>query len=206
MEGTDPVNKKLAAALSGGAVLVVALSGCSSNNKDSGPDPKLVAWAKTVCDAVPAQDAKIRAANASIAKIATDSNLPPKTAKATYAQAFQDMADGYKALAAAISSAGAPPGVDGGAKRQQDAAKNLSGLSSSYADLKKQVDGLDTKDQGKFAQGLHEVADQTKQIGKQSNSGTEALKRLEQGDVQAAIAKQPSCQVAASASASATTG
>ncbi|MFG2126164.1 small secreted protein [Streptomyces sp. NPDC048710] len=206
MEGTDPVNKKLAAALSGGAVLVVALSGCSSSNKDNGPDPKLVAWAKTVCDAVPAQDAKIRAANASIAKIATDSNLPPKTAKATYAQAFQDMADGYKALAAAISSAGAPPGVDGGAKRQQDAAKNLSGLSSSYADLKKQVDGLDTKDQGKFAQGLHEVADQTKQIGKQSNSGTEALKRLEQGDVQAAIAKQPSCQVAASASASATTG
>ncbi|MFF4044518.1 small secreted protein [Streptomyces sp. NPDC001816] len=201
------MNKKLAAALSSGAVLVVALSGCSSN-KDSGPDPKLVAWAKTVCDAVPAQDAKIRAANASIAKIATDSNLPPKTAKATYSQAFQDMADGYKALAAAINSAGAPPGVDGGAKRQQDATKNLSGLSSSYADLKKQVDDLDTKDQGKFAQGLHEVADQTKQIGKQSNSGTEALKRLEQGDVQAAIAKQPSCQVAASASASApaTTG
>ncbi|MGW2745864.1 small secreted protein [Streptomyces sp. NPDC001450] len=201
------MNKKLAAALSGGAVLVVALSGCSSN-KDSGPDPKLVAWAKTVCDAVPAQDAKIRAANASIAKIATDSNLPPKTAKATYSQAFQDMADGYKALAAAISSAGAPPGIDDGAKRQQDAAKNLSGLSSSYAGLKKQVDDLDTKDQGKFAQGLHDVADQTKRIGKQSNSGTEALKRLEQGDVQAAIAKQPSCQVAASApaSTSATTG
>ncbi|MFF7970832.1 small secreted protein [Streptomyces sp. NPDC007905] len=205
MEGTDPVNKKLAAALSGGAVLVVALSGCSSN-KDSGPDPKLVAWAKKVCDAVPAQDAKIRAANASIAKIATDGNLPPKTAKETYSQAFQDMAEGYKALAAAISDAGAPPGVEAGAKRQQDAAKNLNGLATSYADLKKKVDGLDTKDQGKFANGLHEVADQTKQIGEQSNNGTEALKRLEQGDVQAAIAKQPSCKVAASASAPATTG
>ncbi|WP_208643190.1 small secreted protein [Streptomyces diastatochromogenes] len=205
MEGTNPVNKKLAAALSGGAVLVVALSGCSSK-KDSAPDPKLVAWAKTVCDAVPAQDAKIRSANASIAKIATDSDLPPKTAKATYSQAFQDMADGYKALAAAINGAGAPPGVDDGAKRQQDAAKNLSGLSSSYAGLKKQVDELDTKDQGKFAQGLRGVADQTKQIGEQSNSGTEALKRLEQGDVKAAMAKQPSCQVAATASASATTG
>ncbi|MCZ0987780.1 small secreted protein [Streptomyces diastatochromogenes] len=199
------MNKKLAAALSGGAVLVVALSGCSSK-KDSAPDPKLVAWAKTVCDAVPAQDAKIRSANASIAKIATDSDLPPKTAKATYSQAFQDMADGYKALAAAINGAGAPPGVDDGAKRQQDAAKNLSGLSSSYAGLKKQVDELDTKDQGKFAQGLRGVADQTKQIGEQSNSGTEALKRLEQGDVKAAMAKQPSCQVAATASASATTG
>ncbi|MFE5402066.1 small secreted protein [Streptomyces sp. NPDC056580] len=193
------MNKKLAAALSGGAVLVAALSGCSS--KDSGPDPKLVAWAKTVCDAVPAQDAKIREANASIAKIATDSNLPPKTAKSTYASAFQDMADGYKGLAAAINSAGAPPGVEGGAKRQKDAAKNLAGLATAYGDLKKKVDGLDTEDQGKFANGLHEVADQTKQIGEQSNSGTEALKRLEQGDVKDAIAKQPSCKVAASASA-----
>ncbi|MFI1764588.1 small secreted protein [Streptomyces sp. NPDC020800] len=199
------MNKKLAAALSGGAVLVVALSGCSSK-KDSGPDPKLVAWAKTVCDAVPAQDSKIRAANASIAKIATDSNLPPKTAKETYSQAFQDMSDGYKAIAAAISSAGAPPGIPDGAKRQQDASKNINGLASSYADLKKKVDGLDTKDQGKFAKGLHDVADQTKEIGQQSNSGTEALKRLEQGDVKAAIAKQPSCQVAASATASTTAG
>ncbi|ANP56251.1 ribosomal protein L18 [Streptomyces griseochromogenes] len=199
------MNKKLAAALSSGAVLVVALSGCSSK-KDSGPDPKLVAWAKTVCDAVPAQDSKIRAANASIAKIATDSNLPPKTAKETYAQAFQDMAGGYKAIASAISSAGAPPGVSDGSKRQQDAAKNLNGLSASYAALKKKVDALDTKDQGKFAKGLHDVADQTKEIGQQSNSGTEALKRLEQGDVKAAIAKQPSCQVAASASASSTAG
>ncbi|MBJ6639680.1 small secreted protein [Streptomyces sp. DHE7-1] len=207
MEGTYPVNKKLTAALSGGAVLVVALSGCSGS-EDSGPDPKLVAWAKTVCDAVPGQDAKIREANASIAKIATDSNLPPKTAKSTYASAFQDMADGYKGLAAAINSAGAPPGVDGGAKRQKDAAKNLTSLATAYGDLKKKVDGLDTKDQGKFAKGLHEVADQTKQIGEQSNSGTEALKRLEQGDVKEAIAKQPSCKVAASGSApaSATTG
>lgn len=205
MEGTDPVNKKLAAALSGGAVLVVALTGCSSS-KDSGPDPKLVAWAKTVCEAVPAQDAKIRSANASIAAIATDSNLPPKDAQKTYAQAFQDMADGYKALADAISHAGAPPGVKGGAKRQQDAAENLAGLSTAYVDLKKKVDGLDTKDQGKFAQGLHDVADQTKEIGKQNNSGTEALKRLEQGDVQEAIAKQPSCKVKASSSAPAASG
>ena len=34
MEGTNPVNKKLAAALSGGAVLVVALSGCTSSGGD----------------------------------------------------------------------------------------------------------------------------------------------------------------------------
>ncbi len=147
MEGTDPVNKKLAAALSGGAVLVVALSGCTSSNEDKGPDPKLVAWAKKVCDAIPAQDGKIRSANASIASIATNSNLPPKSAQKTYAQAFQDLADGYKALADALGDAGAPPGIDDGAKRQRDAAKNLDGLSASYVALKKKVDGLDTKDQ-----------------------------------------------------------
>lgn len=203
MEGTNPVNKKLAAALSGGAVLVVAVSGCSDSGEE-GPDPKLVSWAKTVCDAVPAPNAKIRSANAAIAAIATDSNLPPKSAQKTYAEAFQDMADGYKALADALDTAGAPPGVDGGAKLQRDAAKNLAGLSSSYAELKKKVDGLDTKDQGKFARGLKDVASQSKEIGKQSDSGTQALKRLEQEDVKKAMAKQPSCKVAASSSGSAT--
>ncbi|MFJ4950236.1 small secreted protein [Streptomyces sp. NPDC088760] len=203
MEGTNPVNKKLAAALSGGAVLVVAVSGCSGSG-EKGPDPKLVSWAKTVCDAVPAPNAKIRSANAAIAAIATDSNLPPKSAQKTYAEAFQDMADGYKALADALDTAGAPPGVDGGAKLQRDAAKNLAGLSSSYAELKKKVDGLDTKDQGKFARGLKDVASQSKEIGKQSDSGTQALKRLEQEDVKKAMAKQPSCKVAASSSGSPT--
>ncbi|MFI1837601.1 small secreted protein [Streptomyces olivaceoviridis] len=200
MEGTNPVNKKLAAALSGGAVLMVTVSGCSDGG-DKGPDPKLVSWAKTVCDAVPAQDAKIRSANASIAAIATDTNLPPKDAQKTYAEAFQDMAEGYKALADALDSAGAPPGIDGGARLQQDAAKNLAGLSTSYADLKKKVDGLNTKDQGKFAKGLKEVALQTKEVGKQSYSGTEALKRLEKGDVKEAMAEQPSCKVTPSGSA-----
>ncbi|MFF5550997.1 small secreted protein [Streptomyces olivaceoviridis] len=194
------MNKKLAAALSGGAVLMVTVSGCSDGG-DQGPDAKLVSWAKTVCDAVPAQDAKIRSANASIAAIATDTNLPPKDAQKTYAEAFQDMAEGYKALADALDSAGAPPGIDGGARLQQDAAKNLAGLSTSYADLKKKVDGLNTKDQGKFAKGLKEVALQTKEVGKQSDSGTEALKRLEKGDVKEAMAEQPSCKVTPSGSA-----
>ncbi|MGW0882918.1 small secreted protein [Streptomyces sp. NPDC002671] len=205
MEGTDPVNKKLAAALSGGAVLVVAaLSGCTSS-KDSGPDPKMVAWAKTVCDAVPAQDAKIKAANAAIAKTAADTTNPPATIQKTDSKAFQDMADGYKALAAAISNAGAPPGIEGGAKRQQDVVRNLSGLSTSYADLKKKVDALNTKNQAKFAKGLHDVAAQMTELETKNKSGTEALKNLEQGDVQNAIAQQPSCKKLGSA-APATTG
>ncbi|MFF4398063.1 small secreted protein [Streptomyces sp. NPDC001480] len=200
MEGTKPVNKKLAAALSGGAVLAVALTGCSSGG-DKG-NPKLDAWAKQVCDAVPAQDAKIKAANAAITKTASDTSNPPATIQKTDSQAFQDMSDGYKALASAISGAGAPPGVDSGAKRQQDAVKNLNDLSAAYADLKKKVDALDTKNQGKFATGLHDIATQMTDLQKQSQSGTTALQNLEQGDVKDAIAKQASCKkVSASASA-----
>lgn len=191
MEGTDPVNKKLAAALSGGAVLVVALSGCSSNK---GTDPKLIAWAKTVCDAVPAQDAKIKAANEAISTTASDTTSSAATIQKTDSKAFQDMSDGYKALAAAISSAGAPPGVDDGAKRQQNVVTTLNSLSASYADLKKKVDALDTKDQAKFASGLQDVASQTTQLETQSKSGTAALNALEQGEVKDAIAEQASCK------------
>jgi hypothetical protein len=200
MEGTNPVNKKLAAALSGGAVLVMALTGCTGGGaKDN---KELDAWAKKVCDAVPAQDAKIKAANASIAEAASDTSNPPETIQKTDSQAFQDMSDGYKALATAISGAGSPPGVDGGAARQKDAVKNLNELSGAYADLKKKVDALDTKDQAKFATGLHDIATQMTALEAQNKSGTAALKNLEQGDVKDAIAKQPSCKkVAASASA-----
>ncbi|MGW5461577.1 small secreted protein [Streptomyces sp. NPDC003996] len=202
MEGTNPVNKKLAAALSGGAVLVVALSGCTSSGGDKGPDPKLVAWAKSVCDAVPAQDAKIKAANAAISTTAADT-AKPETLQKTDSQAFQDMADGYKAIATAVSDAGAPPGVQDGAKRLQDVVKSFNGLSASYAGLKKQVDALNTKDQAKFASGLHDIAVQMTDLEKQHKSGTDALEKLQQGDVKNAIAQQASCKkVAATASSS----
>ncbi|MER6533044.1 small secreted protein [Streptomyces sp900105755] len=203
MEGTDPVNKKLAAALSGGAVLVVALSGCSSNK---GTDPKLIAWAKTVCDAVPAQDAKIKAANEAISTTASDTTSSAATIQKTDSQAFQDMSDGYKALAAAISSAGAPPGVEDGAKRQQNVVTTLNSLSASYADLKKKVDALDTKNQAKFATGLQDVASQTTQLETQSKSGTAALNALEQGEVKDAIAEQASCKKVSSTTSTGASG
>jgi hypothetical protein len=199
MEGTNPVNKKLAAALSGGAVLVLALSGCSSDDGNK----ELDAWAKQVCDALPAQDAKVDAANASIKQAATDNNAPANVQK-TDSQAFQDMSDAYSALAQAVQKAGTPPGVDDGEKKHKDAVSALTTLSTSYAALKKQVDALDTKDQAKFADGLQDIATD---LGKLSKSGNTALKNLEQGDVKDAMAKQDSCKkVAASASARAATG
>ncbi|MGV9629767.1 small secreted protein [Streptomyces sp. NPDC003487] len=192
MEGTNPVNKKLAAALSGGAVLVLALSGCSSDNGNE----KLDAWAKQVCDAVQPQAKKIEAANAAIQKETSD-NSAPKDVQATDARAFQDMSDAYKAIGAAVQRAGAP-NVDGGEKKQQDAVKELDALSAKYAALKKQVDALNTTDQAKFADGLKGIA---AELDKLSKSGSDALKNLEEGDVGKAMSKQESCKTASAPAA-----
>ncbi|MFF6880513.1 MULTISPECIES: small secreted protein [unclassified Streptomyces] len=194
MEGTKPVNKKLAAALSGGAVLVLALSGCGGDDSNE----KLDSWAKQVCDAVQPQAKKIESANAAIQKETSDNSTPEDVQK-TDAQAFQDMSDAYKAIGTAVNKAGAPD-VENGEKKQRDAVKELNTISTSYASLKKQVDGLDTKDQGKFADGLKDIATE---LDKLSQSGNDALRNLEEGEVGQAMAKQSSCK-SATASAGAT--
>ncbi|MGW9027538.1 small secreted protein [Streptomyces sp. NPDC055722] len=199
MEGTNPVNKKLAAALSGGAVLVLALSGCSSSSSGA-VDDKLSTWAKQVCDAVQPQAKKIASASTAIQKETSDNSTPDQVQK-TDSQAFQDMSDAYKAIGAAVQGAGAPE-VDNGAAKQKNAVKELNDISTAYAALKKQVDGLDTKDQGKFAEGLKNIATR---LDKLSQSGNDALKELEAGDVGKAMAQQASCK-STSASASATAG
>ncbi|MFF9122774.1 small secreted protein [Streptomyces sp. NPDC014889] len=190
MEGTKPVNKKLAAALSGGAVLVLALTGCTDSAADSKNDA-LNTWAKQVCDAVQPQAKKIEAANAAIQKETSDNSAPAQVQK-TDAQAFQDMSDAYKAIGQAVNTAGAPE-VDNGKKKQQDAVKELDGLSASYSSLKEQVDKLDTKNQAKFADGLKDIATR---LDKLSRTGNDALKKLEEGDVGRAMAQQPSCKSA----------
>lgn len=187
MEGAEPVNKKLAAALSGGAVLVLALSGCGSDDGNE----KLDAWAKQVCDDLQPQAKKIAAANSAIQKETSDNSTPEEVQK-TDAAAFQDMSDAYKAIGAAVSKAGAPD-VENGEKKQQDAVKELNTISSSYASLRKQVDDLDTKDQAKFADGLKEIATE---LDKLSQSGNDALTRLEEGEVGQAMAQQETCKSA----------
>ncbi len=197
MEGTNPVNKKLTAALSGGAVLVMALSGCSSDDGNE----KLDAWAKQVCDAVQPQAKKIEAANIAIQKETSD-NSSPEDVQKTDAKAFQDMSDAYKAIGAAVDKAGAPEAGDAknSEKKQQDAVKELNSISASYASLKKQVDDLDTKDQAKFADGLKDIASE---LDKLSTSGSNALKELEEGEVGQAMAKQSSCKSASGAASAA---
>ncbi|MDX3522495.1 small secreted protein [Streptomyces scabiei] len=188
MEGTDPVNKKLAAALSGGAVLVLALSGCSSDDKTN---DKLNSWAKQVCDSVQPQIRKIAAANASIQKETSDDSAPADVQKAD-SQGFQDISDAYKAMATAIQRAGAPD-VEDGAKKQKAAVAELNQLSAAYGELKKKSDALNTKDQAKFADGLEGVATELEKLSK---TGSDALKQLEQGEVGQAMAEQQSCKSA----------
>jgi len=195
MEGTDPVNKKLTAALSGGAVLVLALSGCSSSDDSN---DKLNSWAKQVCDAVQPQAKKIEAANTAIQKETSDNSTPEEVQK-TDAQAFQDMSDAYKAIGAAVQKAGAP-NVDDGEKKKTDAVKELNDIAASYASLKTQVDKLNTKDQAKFADGLKDIATS---LDKLSTSGNDALKNLEEGDVGKSMAKQESCKSASAPASSA---
>ncbi|MBO3674052.1 small secreted protein [Streptomyces sp. NEAU-YJ-81] len=184
MEGTNPVNKKLVAALSGGAALVLALTGCGGGDDDK----KVNDWAKSVCDEVQPQLKKIQGANTAIQGAADEQDS--KKLQQTDSKAFQEISESYGALAKAVNKAGPPP-VDGGDKTQQQAVKELNATSGAYTKLKTSVDKLDTSDKSKFAQGLKGVADE---LDKLSKSGDQALQKLQEGKVGSAMAKQSGCQ------------
>ncbi|MFI8824529.1 small secreted protein [Streptomyces sp. NPDC053431] len=177
------MNKKLAAALSGGAVLMLVLSGCSDDKSDKVND-----WAKTFCDQAQPQIQKRANANQLIISTAADSK--PATIKAADSKAFQDIAAADRALAKAVESAGAPP-VDNGEKIQQDAIKELNATAVAYDGLKKQVDALDTTNQQKFADGLKVVSDS---LAKIQTMDQDAVAKLQAGELGQAMAKQPGCQ------------
>ncbi|WP_257231980.1 small secreted protein [Streptomyces sp. Rer75] len=188
------MNKKLVA-LSGGAALVLALSGCGGGD-DS--DKKANDWAKSVCDEVQPQLKKIQGANASIR--AASEEQDSKKLQQTDSKAFQQISESYAALAKAVQKAGAPP-VDNGEQTQKQAVKELNATSGAYNDLKTTVDKLDTSDKSKFAEGLKGVADELKKL---SDSGDKALQQLQAGKVGTAMSKQPGCQKPKTGATSAT--
>ncbi|MFF4170179.1 small secreted protein [Streptomyces sp. NPDC001744] len=177
------MNKKLAAALSGGAVLMLALSGCGDDEGNKVDD-----WAKSFCDQAKPQIQKRADAHQIIISTAADSK--PADIQAADSKAFQDIADADRALAKAVESSGAPP-VENGEKVKQDAMKELNDTAVAYEGLKKQVDALDPTNQQKFADGLQGVANGLTKIEKMDQN---ALSKLEGGDLGKAMAKQPGCQ------------
>lgn len=186
MEGTNPVNKKLVAALSGGAALVLALTGCGGDDDDG--DKKVESWAEKVCDGVQPQLKKIQDANAAIQGAADEPDS--KKLQQTDSRAFQQISDAYRALGRSVKDAGAPP-VDDGEKTQTEAVKELNATSRAYDDLKTTVNELDAKNKSKFAEGLNGIAEE---LTKLSKNGDDALQRLQDGKLGEAMAKQKGCQ------------
>jgi hypothetical protein len=178
------VNTKLAAALSGCAALALTLTACSD-----GSSAQTDEWAKQVCDKVQPQVKKIQEANASINGASKEKNSSADVKK-TDAAAFEKISGAYKSLAGAVDQAGPPP-VDDGEALHKDAVSELRGISKKYSDLRTTVDGLDTKDQAKFAEGLQGVATKLDSLGK---SGDKALSKLQSGDVGKSMANQKGCK------------
>lgn len=177
------MNRKLAAALSG-AALALALAGCG----DDGENKELDAWAKTVCDAAKPQVEGARVALSDLARV--NQGEKPADLKARLSGDVGALAKSKSERAKSLDAAGPPP-VDDGEKLQQDAVDELRASAKAYTDLKKQLDGLDTKDKSKFAEGLEGVGAEIKKLG---SSKDEALKKLESGDVRESMTKQASCK------------
>ncbi|AYV29040.1 small secreted protein [Streptomyces sp. CJ_13] len=185
------MNKKIAAAVSGGAVLMLVLSGCGGDDSDK----KAEAWAKKVCDAWQPELRKIETANADIKRVSSESNKPEEVQK-TDSEAFQTMSDSYKTMGAALTGAGVPPAKEGQAT-QDAAVKGFADTSKGYADLKAKVDALDVKDQNKFAEGLKDVANG---LAEATKGGEEALAKLKAGGLDKVMNSQKGCQVTVVAS------
>ncbi|WKX71758.1 small secreted protein [Streptomyces sp. XD-27] len=180
------MNKKLAMALSGGAALVLALTGCSDDEDES--KKKADAWAKQACDDMQPQLKKIVDANVSLdkAKHEPDQKKYQKVALTAFGQISQ----GYSGLSKAIKDAGAPP-VDDSEKLQKDTIAKLDAAAKGFTEQRTAVQKLDTSDKGKFAKGLQDISANVEVVNK---SGADALKKLQVGDLGEAMARQPGCQ------------
>ncbi|MFI6287388.1 small secreted protein [Streptomyces sp. NPDC051018] len=176
------MNKKLAAALSGSVVLVLALSGCGGDDKDSVDD-----WAAKYCDLAKPQIQKQAQVEQLIRSTASDGK--PGDIQAADSKAFQDLSDVNKAFAAAYRTAGQTP-VKEDRELVDAAVAEFDANAKSYLDLKKQIDALDAQDQQKFADGLKPIADGLAKI----EQNRAAWNKLRVSTTGKAMAKQPGCK------------
>ncbi|WP_424213045.1 small secreted protein [Streptomyces sp. BI20] len=180
---------RLTAALTGGAVLALVLTGCGGGDEDAEAKKKTDAWAKTVCDAWKPEVEKIRKAEEDIKKVSGDATKPEEVKTADSA-AFGNIAAAYKALGAAVTNAGVPP-VSSGKSAQTEAVGKFDKTSQGYTALKTRIDALDTKDQAKFAKDLGEIAKGIDPLVTEAKSGFE---QLDKAGLSAAMNAQPGCK------------
>ncbi|MEF2527603.1 small secreted protein [Streptomyces sp. CS62] len=183
------MNKKLAAAVSGCAALVLVLSGCGDDG-----DEKANAWAKKVCDEWQPQLDKVEKANAEMKRVSSQDSKSDEVQKVDSA-AFQTQADAYTAMAKALRDAGVPPVKDGQSMLDASAG-GFDTAAKGYADVKTKIDALDAKDPAKFADGLEALGGDIEVANQGSKS---AFDELNKSGLAKALNAQKGCKVASPA-------
>ncbi|KRV47582.1 hypothetical protein AQ490_06725 [Wenjunlia vitaminophila] len=184
------MNEKVATALAGAALAALALAGCGGGDDNS---KEMEAWAKDVCGSM--KTLLDRAEQAEKDTGVVKEGEKPADLKKRLSQDMDTAATSYRELADDVNGAGPPP-VDDGEQLHRDAVEQLRNSAKAYEDLKQQVDELDTKNQGNFAEGLTDVSKEQQALGKMDS---EALRKLGTGETGRAMAEQPGCKASSSA-------
>jgi len=184
------VKKRLLTVPAMGALLAFGAVACGGDNTE-----QLNTWAKSVCEAAQDPITQSQAALADTGKVKQGES--PADLQKRLSTDLGALARTNQQLADAIDKAGAPK-VDNGAQVQQGAVDELKQTGQGYLDVQKKLNALPNTDQAKFADGLRSVGDQVQRLAQQS---TEALNKIQSGDLGTAIAKQPGCKAGAAAPA-----
>lgn len=176
--------KKKLAAVGGVVLLAASATACGSEDHTK----ELNTWAKKVCGPAKPQIKSAQTALADTGRV--HKGEKPNELRTRLSRDIGKLVTANNKLAQAIDGAG-KPAVDNGEKLQTKAVKSLHKTASGYGRVKEKVDGLDTKKQEEFADGLTKASTRMQKLAKSSQT---ALKKLQRGDPGEALAKQHGCQ------------
>ncbi|MDT0308407.1 small secreted protein [Streptomyces sp. DSM 44917] len=184
------MKKKLAATLSGCAVVLLTQAACGGGDNSEERDT----WARNFCADIRPQVERIQESFTAIAEVSQGSR-PAEEVREANAAAYGELSEAYAGLASVVNDAGDPP-VDNGQELRENAAGALTELSESFTALREDMEALDTSDQTAFADQLREFAPRLEQLGE---NGSEALGELQTGDLGESLRRQEGCRNASAA-------